>query len=179
MGNPAVITVFGSSAVREGEPAYAQALELGAAIARAGWVLCNGGYGGTMEATARGAKSEGGTTIGVTCRLFRSQPNPYLDEQIVAANLSERIDMLVSRADGFVVLPGGTGTLAELAVTLEMVSKGFGRARPVVLLGPYWYPVVELADRERGRLRPLVHLAHSPHQAVEHLRKALASRQQP
>jgi len=169
-----VITVFGSSSVGPGDPVYEAAGRLGEAIARAGWVLCNGGYGGTMEAAAAAARRAGGYVVGVTCRVFNSRPNPYLNEEVCAATLAERIDLLIQRADGFVALPGGTGTLAELGLACELVSKRFGRPRPIVLLGDYWMPLIEIADREKGRLRALVCVAATPEQAVERLRERLA-----
>ena len=168
-----VITVFGSSAPRDGDPAYTLARDLGAAIARAGWTVCNGGYAGTMEAASRGAKSAGGTTVGVTCAFFDTRPNAYTDEEIVAPKLSDRIDILVERADAFVVLPGGTGTLAELGVACELVSKRFGRPRPIVLMTDFWLPVVEIAHREKGRLRQQVFVAQTADDAVNHLRQRL------
>jgi hypothetical protein len=66
-----IVTVFGSSAPQPLSPAYRDAYELGRGIAAAGWILCNGGYGGTMEAAAKGAVEAGGHTIGVTCSAQR------------------------------------------------------------------------------------------------------------
>ena len=104
------ITVFGSSRPAPGDALYYQAYVLGAAIASSGWILVNGGYGGTMEASAAGARSEDGMTIGVTCEGFdREDPNPHIDRVVHTRDLGERLARLIDEADGYVVLPGGIG----------------------------------------------------------------------
>jgi uncharacterized protein (TIGR00730 family) len=155
------ITVFGSSLPRPGEDAYELARNLGRRLTLAGLRLCNGGYGGTMEAAARGAREacpEGTSagTIGVTCDLFGQRPhNPWLDEIRHTSTLFERLEQLIALADGFVVLPGGTGTLLELATVLELTSQGIIEPRPLHLLGPYWESVIALAREQRvGRRGP-------------------------
>jgi uncharacterized protein (TIGR00725 family) len=67
------ITVFGSSRPREGEALYREARALGAALAAKGFIVCTGGYGGTMEAVSRGAKEAGGQTLAVTAEFFGSR----------------------------------------------------------------------------------------------------------
>jgi hypothetical protein len=147
-----VITVFGSSAPLPSSPAYQLAYGLGRAIADAGWTLCNGGYGGTMEAAARGAREAGGHTIGVTCSLFRVRggPNRYIQQEIPTFDLPTRLNTLVRLGHAYVVLPGGTGTLLELALVWELLNKGLlRRAAPLVLLGDHWVPLLELVRREQ------------------------------
>ena len=152
----AIVTVFGSALPSSGEDAYELARELGRSLARAGLRLCNGGYGGTMEAAARGAReaSGGGAsagTIGVTCELFGSRAaNPWIDDVRQTATLFERLEQLIALGDAYVVLPGGTGTLLELATVLELTSKGLIRTRPILLLGRYWEGVLDVA-REPAR----------------------------
>jgi uncharacterized protein (TIGR00730 family) len=141
------ITVFGSAAPIPGSPAYQCAFELGQAIAQAGWTVCNGGYSGIMEASARGARQEGGHTVGVTCDILpmRREANPYIAEEIRARDLHTRLNTLVARAHGFVVLPGGTGTLLELALVWELCNKRLiDRDIPLVLLGDHWLPLVPI-----------------------------------
>jgi uncharacterized protein (TIGR00730 family) len=137
----AVVTVFGHSQATPGTPAWQNAYDLGREIALAGWTLCNGGYGGTMEAAARGACEAGGTTIGVTCSALplRCGPNAYIQREIPTGELSVRLQRLIDHGRAYVVLPGGTGTLLELALVWELVSKGMlGRAAPIVLFGSFW-----------------------------------------
>ncbi len=139
-----VVTVFGSSTPKSDEPAYKLARQLGQAIAEHGWVLCNGGYGGTMEAAARGASDAGGHTIGVTCSIlnWRGRANAYVKQEVPTFDLHTRLNTLVRLAHAYVVLPGGTGTLLELALVWELFSKGMlKRKAPIILLGDHWRPL--------------------------------------
>ena len=144
-----VVTVFGSSQAEPLEELYQTALELGRAIAELGLTLCNGGYGGTMEAAARGATEADGHTIGVTCTRFgRGGANPYIRQEIPTFDLYRRLETLIRLGRAYVVLPGGTGTLAELALTWELLNKGLLRGeRPLIVLGDSWQPVIECIER--------------------------------
>ena len=75
--------------------------ETGRLIAESGWVLMNGGYDGSMEASARGARNAGGRVIGVTCEIFSSSPNEYVEEVIATSDLWQRIREMVERSDAF------------------------------------------------------------------------------
>jgi len=168
-----VVTVFGSSAPRRRSTAYELARDLGRAIAGAGWTLCNGGYGGTMEAAARGAVEAGGHTIGVTCSLFgRTGPNRYIQQEIPTFDLLTRLNTLVRLGNAHVVLPGGTGTLLELALVWELLNKRLvRRAAPVILLGDHWTPLVDLVRREQPDARE-PWLAATPAEVIAHIRDA-------
>ena len=145
-----VITVFGSSDAADGDEAFQRAHEVGKTLARLGYQVANGGYGGTMEASARGAKSLGGETIGVTCSIWKSTPNSYIDREITTASLLERLDTLIKAGtSGYVVLPGATGTLVELACVWELMAKGLLERRPIVCIGDFWQPVLEMMRQER------------------------------
>jgi hypothetical protein len=143
-----VITVFGSSRPRDGDPEYLEALEVGRALAREGFSVCNGGYGGIMEASARGAKESGGETIGITVESFARTANRWIDREIRKATLPERIAVLVDSADGYVVLKGGTGTLLELAYVWEFINKKFIPEKPIIIVGDFWTRVVETLKDE-------------------------------
>jgi uncharacterized protein (TIGR00730 family) len=138
-----VITVFGSSRPKEGDAQYEAARELGAKLVAAGFAVCSGGYGGVMESVSRGAKDAGGRTLGVTAKFFARTANPWIDEEIRVDTWRERLFTLIERGDGFVVCPGGTGTLVELAVVWEMLNKGVMRGKPLVAIGEFWRPVIE------------------------------------
>jgi len=162
------VTVFGSSRPQPGEPRYQQAFELGEAIGRQGWVLANGGYGGTMAASAAGAKQAGGTTIGVTCDVFgRSGANEFIDREIRTSDLPTRLARLIALGDSYVVLPGGTGTLLELAEVWELLNKGLVTGKCMVLLGDWWEPVTRAVQRDDAQALQLVHKADTPEYAVE------------
>ena len=138
-----VVTIFGSSQPQPGSAEYDLAFELGKTVAEAGWTVCNGGYGGTMEASAHGAASAGGHTIGVTCRAFGPRrPNAHVRQEVPTFDLLGRLNTLVRLGRAYVVLPGGTGTLLELALVWESMNKSLLRSRTVVLLGGFWMPVV-------------------------------------
>ncbi|HTY37092.1 MAG TPA: LOG family protein [Bacteroidota bacterium] len=138
-----VVTIFGSSRPREQEPEYEEARSLGAALAEAGFIVCNGGYGGIMEASARGAKEAGGSTIGVTVSAFTRNANPWIDTEIRKNTLVERIEVLVNSAQAYVIVKGGTGTLLELAYVWEFINKGFIPEKPIVIYGEFWSKVVD------------------------------------
>lgn len=132
------VSVFGSGA--GGKADYDRARRLGAALARAGYAVLNGGYGGTMEAAAIGAREAGGRAIGVTCAefTFRSGPNPHLAEVIEAPTLFARLERLVRDGDAYVALPGGNGTLAEIAMAWECMRRGLVDPRPLVAWSDPW-----------------------------------------
>jgi len=164
------ITVFGSSRPAAGSDAYETARRLGAALARAGFIVASGGYGGVMEGVSRGAREAGGKTIGVTAAVFRSQANAWVEEEIRVATWQERLLKLVELGAGYVALPGGTGTLVELAVVWEWVNKGFLETRPLVVLGDFWLPVVEAIPSAELRLNPILRAA-TVEEAAAHLRR--------
>jgi len=149
-----IITVFGSSRPREGQPDYDSARELGQRLAERGFAVCSGGYGGVMEGVSRGAKEFGGRVVGVTSNAFRAKANRWVDEEIRVDSWRDRLFELVRRGNGYVACKGGTGTLAELAVVWEMQNKGLmGGEKPFVVLGNFWTPVLYLmtaVERERG-----------------------------
>ncbi|MBN1343081.1 MAG: LOG family protein [Phycisphaerae bacterium] len=170
MSDTKTITVFGSSDPKPGEPAYDEAHLLGQAIAKAGWVLCNGGYGGTMEAGCRGAAEAGGRTIGVSCAAFgRSGVNQWVQREIHTEDLNSRVNNLIELGDAYVVLPGSTGTLLELAAAWELANKGFLAGKPIFLLGEFWVPVVAVIAKASPRALNHVEPARSVEQLVESL----------
>jgi hypothetical protein len=171
-----VITVFGSSRPRFGDPHYAEAQVLGGELAGKGFTVCTGGYAGVMEAVSRGAKQAGGRTLGVTATFFASRANKWVDEEIRAKNWRDRLFELVKRGHGYVVCRGGTGTLVELAVVWELLNKGVMSKRPLVAMGDFWEPVVRrIREVEDGhcssseKKETHVSFAASPRDAADYL----------
>jgi len=142
------VTVFGSSRCAEGSAEYELAYDLGRGLAASGYSVCNGGFGGTMEAGARGAKEAGGSTIGVTVGLFGQSANPWIDRTIPTPTLVERLLKLIELGDAYVTLRGATGTLLELAAVWEMMNKGIILQKPLLTFQPYWSPLIEMITRE-------------------------------
>jgi uncharacterized protein (TIGR00725 family) len=167
-----IITVFGSSRSQPGSQAYETAQALGATLAKSSFVVANGGYGGTMEATARGARKAGGTTIGVTAEAFRSKANPWIEKEIRVQDWQARLFKLIELGTGYVALPGGTGTLVELSVVWEWINKRFIEPRPLVLLGDYWLPVVNAIPKAELHSNPILPAA-TPEEAASFLTQRL------
>ena len=140
------ITVFGSSMPTEIE--YKLAYETGKKIGEMGFNVCNGGYYGTMEASAKGCLEKGGNPIGVTVREFgNTTPNPYIKRNIVADTLFERLRVLIDSGDAYVVLPGNTGTLVELSLVWEYYNKG--SSNRMIFVHSYWKEVIKSIEPKR------------------------------
>lgn len=141
-----IITLFGTSKAEPGDPVFALAEELAGRLAKKGFMVANGGYGGTMLAGAKGASEAGGHVIGVTCRAFkRGKANEYIKEEISTDCLTDRLEKLIDLGAAYMVLPGGTGTLLELADVWEHKHKGFRDAdKPIILVGDFWQPLVKM-----------------------------------
>ncbi len=152
-GNP-IAVVFGSSRPTAGEPAWRSAFELGRGLALAGFTVATGGYGGTMAGASGGARSAGAHTIGVTCDVWAGGPNEHVVEEVRTADLLARLDALVGLGDAFCALPGHTGTLVELALVWELLAKRLTRPRPLVCVGAFWDPLIELVASAGGRTGP-------------------------
>jgi len=170
-----VVSIFGTGRAQMGEPACVLAEQVGRALAQAGFAIANGGYRGTMQAAAKGAAKAGGTVIGVTCSAFkRSVANEFVTREVVTDSLEERLRTLVEIGRAYVVLPGGTGTLLELAAVWELKNKGFlDRTRPVILVGDFWKPVVDLVATDDPKCRKYITFVKEPDQAPDVINNAL------
>ncbi|MFA5863851.1 MAG: LOG family protein [Phycisphaerae bacterium] len=165
-----IVTIFGSSKPLENEPGYKMAYEIGFALAAKGWTICNGGYGGTMEASAKGAKDAGGSTIGVTCTIFdKSGPNPFIDQVIETSDLFVRLGKLIELGQAYVVLPGGSGTLVELTLVWELIAKRLMEPKPIILIGRFWESVIETAAIERPKSKQYVQFADNAEDVIKNL----------
>ncbi len=170
------VSVFGSSRPAESDPEYKLAHDVGKQLAHAGFTVCNGGYGGAMEASARGAKEAGGSTIGVTCEFFSRHANQWIDQTICVPTLVERLMKLVELGDAYVILKGGTGTLLELAAVWEFINKNVIREKPIVLVGNFWKGVVETLGEElqqEGATARFIHNVSTAEKCAEFLKKEL------
>lgn len=169
--NGRTIAVFGTSKAGDTDSVYQLAYQVGYGLAAAGFTIANGGYGGTMQASAQGAYAAGGRVIGVTCRAFRrGKANPYVTEEIPTDALEQRLAKLVELGDGYVVLPGGTGTLLELATIWEHKNKGFETAgKPILVFRPFWEPVITAMQEADSRSSGCIAVVDSPDQVVQSL----------
>jgi len=164
-----IVTIFGTSRARAGDAIFTLAMETGRLLAQAGFTIANGGYGGTMLAAAKGAAEAGGEIIGVTCSAFKSsRANKYVTREIVTGSLDERLDTLVNLGQAYIILPGGTGTLLELAKVWELKNKGFLKTnKPIILLGGFWKSLIELIATDDTDSSSYVEQVDEPKQAVE------------
>ena len=153
LGHPGV-TIFGSARIGEGNPVYARARETGRLFAEAGFVVVTGGGPGVMEAANRGAREGGGVSVGFNIDLPHEQhSNPYVDVDLTFDHFYARKVMLVKAAEGFVLFPGGFGTLDELFESLTLIQTEKVFHFPVVLFGSeHWGGLLEWVRR-----RPLAH----------------------
>jgi uncharacterized protein (TIGR00730 family) len=134
------VTIFGSARVEEGHRAYQQAREVGRRFAEAGFTVVTGGGPGVMEGANRGARDGGGLSVGLNIVLPHEQEsNPYLDVSIVFEHFYVRKTMFVKAAEGFVIFPGGFGTLDELFEAMTLIQTKKILEFPVVLVdSEYW-----------------------------------------
>jgi uncharacterized protein (TIGR00730 family) len=171
-----IVSVFGGSAPRPGSPAYEEARALGEALARRNWTVATGGYTGVMEAASRGACEAGGHVVGVTCTLIEDwrtmQANAWVREEKRFASLRERLYHLVEFCDAAVALPGGIGTLSEVALTWSLLQTRELKAKPLVLVGQVWTETMATFLREAESYlhpgdRELLYLAGGVDEAVQ------------
>ncbi len=144
------VTVYGSARVRSGDPVYDQAEQLGKALVEAGFSVVTGGGPGVMEAANKGANEAGGTSIGLAIDIPGEVPNSHSNVTINFHYFFVRKVMLVWRATGFVLMPGGLGTLDELFETTTLMATEKLEPFPVILFGSeYWGGLVDWL-RERA-----------------------------
>jgi TIGR00730 family protein len=144
------VTMFGSARLREGHPSYEAARAIGRRFAERGWAVITGGGPGLMEAGNRGAQEGGGLSVGFNIELPHEQgANPYLDISYTFEHFYARKVCFVKPAEGFVILPGGFGTLDELFEALTLIQTGKVLHFPVVLFdSEHWAEMLDWVRKE-------------------------------
>jgi uncharacterized protein (TIGR00730 family) len=139
------VSVFGSARTRPGSPEYEAGVAIGRALAEAGFSVITGGGPGSMEAANKGAGEAGGVSVGLGIELpFEQGLNPYVDIGVNFRYFFVRKTMFVKYASGFIVLPGGFGTLDELFEALTLVQTRKVTRFPIVLFGTaYWQGLID------------------------------------
>jgi uncharacterized protein (TIGR00730 family) len=175
------VTIFGSARIREGNPVYEEAREAGRRFAELGWAVVTGGGPGVMEAANRGAKEGGGLSVGLNIQLpYEQRSNSYLDISLTFRHFYARKTMFVKAAEGFVVFPGGFGTVDELFEALTLIQTGKVFHFPVVLYDTdYWGELIDWIKGELiadGMISPedldLLYATDDLDEAVERVREA-------
>ncbi len=178
------ISIFGSARTRVDDPYYQAAQETAALLARAGFAVITGGGPGIMEAANRGAFEAGGLSVGCNIELpFEQGSNPYLTKGLKFKYFFVRKMMFVKYSLGFIIFPGGFGTLDELFEALTLIQTKKIRNFPVVLFGSdYWAGMLtwirDFAMKE-GKVSEqdlkLLHLTDSPAEVVKIIAESQSS----
>lgn len=153
-----IVSIFGGSQIKEGSGDYAEAEWLGKSLAMRGHTVQTGGYVGAMQAVSRGAAEAGGHVIGVTCleieKWHKRVVNRWVSEERKKATLIERLETLIEDCDLAMALPGGPGTLTEVALMWNLMIVGSLARKPLILIGSAWQSVFAEMFSELGEYTP-------------------------
>ena len=146
---PSAVTFFGSARSKPEDKYYILAKQLASELVGQGFAIITGGGPGIMEAANRGAIEAGGISVGVNIELpFEQKPNPYTNVQLTFRYFFVRKVMFIKYAIGYVIFPGGFGTLDELFEALTLIQTDKIRPFPVVLFGSeYWSGMLEWLNK--------------------------------
>jgi uncharacterized protein (TIGR00730 family) len=174
------ITIFGSARTKKDDASYKATLKVSEMLARQGFAVISGGGPGIMEAANRGAQLGKGISVGLNIKLPAEQkPNRYQDVSLTFRHFFARKVMFVKYASGYIIMPGGFGTLDEFFESLTLIQTAKIRRFPVVLIGrKYWEGLVRWMGQtlvEEGTISAddmnLFYLTDRPEDAVEHIVK--------
>ncbi len=141
------ITAFGASRTDLDPHLYADVTELSRKIASLGWDGLVGGHQGMMAAFCQGIRAGGGHVRGITLERFPTPPDHALSEEIRAHTFFDRMEALIEGGKAYLVLPGGLGTVAELAMTWDLLVIHVLEPRPLILYGPMWRDILDAFAR--------------------------------
>ncbi len=181
------VSIFGSARVQPDDPWYLAAEQTARRFAERGFGVITGGGPGIMEAANKGAAEAGGASIGCNIELpFEQGMNRYVRTAVNFRYFFVRKTMFVKYAEGFIIFPGGFGTMDELFESLTLIQTGKVRHFPVVLMGSeYWGGLIEWIRKTmvgEGKIGPkdldLILITDSPDEAVEHVARAHAAQEE-
>lgn len=174
------VTFFGWSESRPGDAVYEAARETARLFASHGLTVVSGGFGGEMEAAARGAKEGDGRAIGVTfypvlATKFEagSEASKYLDQEIKTETYLERTLKLIALGDAFICFNGGTGTISEWGMAWGLARIYYGHHKPLIMYGDFWEDIMEVIERNmhvRPEEKKVYQIVGSPPEAMRALR---------
>ena len=150
-----IAVVFGSSRPREGTIAYDEARELGRLLSQSGYIVSTGAYRGVMEAASRGASESGGHVIGVSCNQIETmvpglEVNQWVTEEIRYSDLRGRLHHLVVESQAAIAMPGGIGTLLEIAYTWGLLQCEEIPNKELIVVGKPWSDIVNVLMEQHG-----------------------------
>jgi len=172
------ITIFGSARMTRDAASYKATLKVAKMLAQRGFAIISGGGPGIMEAANRGARMGKGVSVGLNIKLpVEQKPNGYQDVSLTFRHFFARKVMFVKYASGYVIMPGGFGTLDEFFESLTLIQTAKIRRFPVVLMGrKYWEGLIRWIEQtlvEEGTISAadlnLFYLADHPEDAVEYI----------
>lgn len=160
------------------DPLFKEAFAVGEALAKAGYILANGGGPGVMRATTEGAKASGGHVVGVTfypkdvANFEGRDVNNNFDEEIKTDNYLDRTLKLLEVGQAYVIFKGGTGTISEFGMAWGLARLYFGHHKPLILYGKFWENIIA-AFLANMRMRPeefqVYRVVNSPEEVVKSL----------
>ncbi|MBP2679984.1 MAG: hypothetical protein H6Q82_3049 [Deltaproteobacteria bacterium] len=174
------ISIFGSARTRKDDWSYKATLKIADMLARRGFAIISGGGPGIMEAANKGARMGKGVSVGLNIKLPEEQKaNRYQDVSLTFRHFFARKVMFVKYASGYVIMPGGFGTLDEFFESLTLIQTAKIRRFPVVLMGrKYWEGLIRWMAQtliEEGTISAddlnLFYLTDRPEDAVEYIIK--------
>lgn len=177
-----IVVVFGSSRPREGTVTYDEARDLGGLLAQSGYIVSTGAYRGVMEAASRGASEAGGHVIGVSCDQIETmvpglQVNQWVVEEIRYSDLRGRLHHLVVESQAAIAMPGGIGTLLEIAYTWGLLQCEEIPSKKLIVVGEPWSDIANTLMDQNGDYvdethRMLLKTVDTVAEAVAELEKA-------
>jgi hypothetical protein len=174
------ISIFGSARTKKDEWPYQTTLKVAEMLARRGFAVISGGGPGVMEAANRGARNGKGVSVGLNIQLpLEQKANRYQTKSLSFRHFFARKVMFVKYASGYVIMPGGFGTLDEFFESLTLIQTGKIRRFPVVLMGRrYWEGLIRWMEStliDERTIDPadlnMFYLTDSPEDAVEYIIK--------
>lgn len=174
------ISIFGSARTKKDEWPYLTAMKLSEMLARRGFAIISGGGPGVMEAANRGARNGKGVSVGLNIQLpLEQKANRYQTKSLTFRHFFARKVMFVKYASGYVIMPGGFGTLDEFFESLTLIQTGKIRKFPVVLMGrKYWEGLIRWMEHtllDERTIEPddlnMFYLTDDPEDAVEYIIK--------
>ncbi len=151
-------------------------MNLEQSLAKEGFNICTGGYGGIMEAASKGAYDNAGFVYGVTIELWNKEPNQYLTVEVREDKLFERITKLLELGDAYIILQGGTGTLLEFAAVWEYANKNLQQPKPIICHSNMWKEIVDVMNKQmivENRRTDLIRCFDTVEEIVEYLKLKL------
>lgn len=139
------VTFFGSYKVDKESEIYKTAYELSYELTRLGYTIINGGGKGIMQASREGAIKAGGNPISVIIRSYKFDEYEK-NNAIITDNLFDRLRNLIEKSSLFIVFPGGTGTLCEIAILLDLLNKNLIRNVLILCYKNYWKRIIDFLN---------------------------------